>query len=180
MSDAGDDLQELTARLTRLEERVATWSPHSLTTGPAADDALPGGGPDHEPFWALAGLKTRMSGTSAVLFTGAVTLPTGAAYEWQQAAEAGAVLEGDWSLASDVLGALGHPVRLVMLREVLRGAQTVADLGSVEGLGTSGQLYHHLRQLVAAGWLRTAGRGRYVVPAARVVRLLVVIVAAQR
>ncbi len=56
----------------------------------------------------------------------------------------------------------------------------MAGLVGIDGFGTSGQLYHHLRQLVAAGWLRTAGRGRYEVPPARVVPLLVVLAACQR
>ena len=79
-----------------------------------------------------------------------------------------------------MLAALGHPVRLVVLHEVLRGCQTVAELSGIEGFGTSGQLYHHLRHLVAAGWLRSTGRGRYEVPAVRVIPLLVVLAAVQR
>jgi hypothetical protein len=45
---------------------------------------------------------------------------------------------------------------------------------------TTGQLYHHLRQLVAAGWLRTSLRGRYAVPADRIVPLLALLAAARR
>ncbi|PWJ53033.1 hypothetical protein SAMN06264364_11550 [Quadrisphaera granulorum] len=70
---------------------------------------------------------------------------------------------------------LGSPVRLLLVR-VLRsatGSATAAELADDEALGTSGQVYHHVRQLVAAGWLRTAARGRYAVPAERVVPLLV-------
>lgn len=133
-----------------------------------------------ERFWALEGLRSRTSDGSAVLFTGSVTLAPDAKYVWQQQFRVDALMDADWSLASDVLAALGHPVRLVILREILGGIDTVADLGTVEGFGTAGQLYHHLRQLVAAGWLHTAGRGRYEVPAARVVALLVVLAAAQR
>ena len=71
-------------------------------------------------------------------------------------------------------------MRLKLLREVLAGHHGSAELSGVEGLGTSGQLYHHLRQLVSAGWLRTNRRGQYIVPAERVVPLLVTIVAATR
>ncbi len=45
---------------------------------------------------------------------------------------------------------------------------------------TTGQIYHHLRLLTAAGWLHTTGRGRYEVPGTRVVPLLVVLTAAAR
>jgi hypothetical protein len=60
----------------------------------------------------------------------------------------------------------------------LRG--TVAELRAHERLGTTGQLYHHLRQLVSAGWLRTTARGQYAVPGERVVPLLVALAATRR
>jgi len=61
---------------------------------------------------------------------------------------------------------------------VLNGAATTAELAEDETLGTTGQLHHHLRALVAAGWLTSAGRGRWTIPGPRVVPLLVVVVAA--
>ncbi len=151
MGQGEDDGLRLANRLAQLEQRVAI-----LEAEPRAPSGTPRSPSVLDParFWALEGLK--------------------------QGADLDALLEADWSLAADVLGALGHPVRLVVLRQVLRGVQTVAELGSTDGLRTSGQLYHHVRQLVAAGWLRSPGRGRYEVPAARVVPLLVILAAAQR
>ena len=58
--------------------------------------------------------------------------------------------------------------------------RSAAELGSHEQLGTSGQTYHHLRQLVSAGWLRSTGRGRYAIPPERVIPLLVTIAAVAR
>ena len=107
-------------------------------------------------------------------------LPGGEHVEWQQAAPTDDLLATDWDVAADTLAALGHPVRLRLLREVLRGSRTTAELGEVEGLGTTGQLHHHLRLLVAAGWLRSASRGRYDVPVARVVPLLAVLMGGLR
>lgn len=129
-------------------------------------------------FWALEALKARVTEErGAVLFTGTVTLAADEHYEWQEALDAGALLDEDWSGAADPLAALAHPVRLLLLREILHGTRTVAELGRHEDLGTAGQLYHHLRQLTAAGWVKAAGRGRYVVPPVRVVPLLVVLAA---
>ncbi|WP_051715621.1 hypothetical protein [Streptomyces bikiniensis] len=51
--------------------------------------------------------------------------------------------------------------------------------GGVLFTGTTGQIYHHLRQLTGAGRLHTSGRGRYEVPAARVVPLLMALTAAR-
>ena len=44
--------------------------------------------------------------------------------------------------------------------------------------GTSGQIYHHIRTLTAAGWLRSSGRGQVQVPSDRVVPLLVALATA--
>ena len=154
-----------------LEERVAALE--------AAVAALTAGRtPDPATFWALEGLRERIG--DGVLFTGAVDLPTGAHWEWQQAATTDDLLETDWSALAGALAALGHPVRLRLLHRVLTGVTSSAELGADETLGTTGQLYHHLRQLVAAGWLRAAARGRYEVPGERVVPLLVVLSGARR
>lgn len=114
-------------------------------------------------------------GDGAVLLTGTVQLPTGERADWQEGFSTESLLDADWSLCAETLAALGHPIRLVLLREVLRGTKTAAELGTIEELSTSGQLYHHLRPLLGAGWLRTLGRGRYEVPAPRVVPLLTII-----
>jgi hypothetical protein len=66
-----------------------------------------------------------------------------------------------------------------LLREILGGHRTVAELAALEGLGATGQVYHHLRQMTSAGWLHIAGRGRYEVPPGRVVPLLVLLAAAR-
>lgn len=130
---------------------------------------------DPDTFWALAGLRDRTESGGGVLFTGTVELPEDELTEWQQQVPTSELLESDWRDRAEMLAALAHPIRLLLLREILRGKRTAAELGSVDELGTSGQLYHHLRQLVAAGWLHTTGRGRYEVPAVRVVPLMVIV-----
>ncbi|MFD7546259.1 ArsR/SmtB family transcription factor [Streptomyces sp. NPDC059816] len=130
-------------------------------------------------FWALEGFKEQLAEAGpiaedgGVLFTGAVALPGGERYEWQYGELTGRLIEADWSERAEAFAALGHPVRLRLLREVLTGSRTAAELTSLDGLGTTGQTYHHLRQLTAAGWLHSQGRGRYEVPSTRVVPLLV-------
>jgi DNA-binding transcriptional ArsR family regulator len=87
---------------------------------------------------------------------------------------------GGWAEFAGVLGALGNPVRLTLLQEIVRGRDTVAALSEVDGLGTSGQIYHHLRQLTAEGWLHSPSRGTFAVPPPRVVALLAILEALQR
>jgi Helix-turn-helix domain len=160
-------------RLAALEARVA---------------ALEGGAPaptqtqaplDPDAFWALEGLHARVPAPGAVLLVGDVTLPGGQVARWQEGAATDDLLDTDWERAADVLAALGHPVRLQLLRHVLRGVDSARELAEIEGMGTSGQVYHHLRQLVAAGWLRSRG-ARYEVPPERVVPLLTTILGGRR
>ncbi len=184
------EASELRERLELLEFRMAEiesareQAARMQDTRPPDCDRGTGQPPDAVPaaaedgFRVLAALREQAVDPGALLFAGTVVLPTGARYEWQQARSADAVLDHDWSDLAAGLAALGHPVRLLLLHEVLAGRRTVAELSAHERLGTTGQLYHHLRQLVSAGWLRAGARGRYEVPAERVVPLLIVLAAA--
>ena len=166
------------ARLEQVERRLAALEASLLPNEVPAPSPPADGG--EERYWALAGLKSRTPGRSVVLFTGHVALEGAPVYEWQQGAEATGLLEMEVEDAAAPLAALGHPMRLRLLQAVLRGRRASTELGELEGLGTSGQLYHHLRELQAAGWLRSGGRGTYEVPPARVVPLLTILAAAPR
>lgn len=168
--DGGSD-----SPLERLERRIA-----ALENGPQAgiDD---GSAKVSDPgeFWALHELQRRMPDGGAILYAGDVSLDNGEHWSWQEAVSAESVLESDWGTASVGLSALHHPVRLALLQAVLHGQTTAAELTALDGLGTTGQVYHHLRALVAAGWLTSGRRGHYCVPGQRVVPLIVIIAAAQ-
>lgn len=166
-------LAELEGRVRRLEQ--------AAEHGAEEPEGAEGTEPDGEVFWALNRLKEMADpGRGAVLFTGQVPLPTGENYEWQMAAEATELLQSDWTDIASSIEALGHPVRLGLLQRVLSGGGDTAALKEDPDLGTTGQLYHHLRRLTADGWLRSAGRGRYRVPPERIVPLLTVLMAARR
>ncbi|MEU0223441.1 helix-turn-helix domain-containing protein [Streptomyces sp. NPDC006284] len=166
-------MEELEHRVADLERRLAALE--------SADRPAPHLGAGD--FWALEGLKEQLARMRAadggVLFTGAVRLPAGEQYEWQHGALTDGLMDADWAESADVFAALGHPVRLRLLREILGGRRTAAELAELEEVGTTGQIYHHLRQLTGAGWLHAAGRGRHEVPPGRVVPLLVVLSAAR-
>ncbi|MGA9872086.1 MAG: winged helix-turn-helix domain-containing protein [Rhodococcus sp. (in: high G+C Gram-positive bacteria)] len=102
-----------------------------------------------------------------------------------------AVLELSVPRTSDVLAALGHPVRLHIVRLLLRGpANAAAILDAVghggisggndedRGRGSTGQVYHHLKVLGSAGVVEQHGRGDYRIGAKKVVPLLVAMLAA--
>lgn len=168
-----DTVAQLSARVTALEDAAARrdTSPSTLPSTSVTPT---------DTFWALEGLKARTddradgddsSNTSEVMLVGAVTTADGPV-EWQEGRGASALLDTDWSDQAASFAALGHPVRLELLRHILNGTHRTADLAALSDLGTTGQLHHHLRQLVAVGWVRQAGRGAYEIPTARVVPLL--------
>ncbi|QSB13137.1 winged helix-turn-helix transcriptional regulator [Natronosporangium hydrolyticum] len=165
-----------------LEERVAALETQLAELTARLDQTPAPPAAPEETFWALDALRQRLpAGTGGVVYTGVVEAAPGERFEWQYGASTDELLtETDWSPAAATLAALGHSVRLLLLREILQGRRTAAELTEVEGLGTTGQLYHHLRALSGAGWLRTTGRGHYSVPPERVVPLLVVLTAARR
>ena len=132
-----------------------------------------------DKFWALEGLRDRIEdGAGDVMVVGAVGLPTGETYDWQQAGSVTTTLQLEWADLADVLGALGHPIRLIILQNVATGTRSTSELAAIPELGTTGQLHHHLRLLVASGWLSSTGRGHYAIPTSRVVPLLAILVAA--
>ncbi|WP_150265208.1 ATP-binding protein [Paenibacillus tepidiphilus] len=63
-----------------------------------------------------------------------------------------------------VLAALGHKQRLDILCAVLIEPLTGAELVEQLRMGTTGQLYHHLKALTAANLLVQEQSGRYTVP----------------
>ncbi|MFI9509557.1 ArsR/SmtB family transcription factor [Nocardia sp. NPDC052566] len=137
------------------------------------------------PRWALTRLREEFTAAEepngGVMFAGTVRLPTDELYGWQAQFSTGDIIDdGDWSEAADCLAALASPVRLRLLREIIGGHRTAAELVGLEGVGTSAEVYQHLRQLAAVGWLHTAGLGRFEVPEGRVVPLLVALASARR
>lgn len=164
---------DVDARLSALEQAVAR-----LSAPPAAGDGTGGrpGGPD-DPLWALNGLESRAP-DGGVLYTGSVRTPTGNAVRWQYARPGTEMFAEDWSEHAHVLAALGHPVRVRILHAVLHGVNSAAELVDVLEAGTSGQIYHHVKELTAAGWLSSPRRGVFDVPASRVVPLLAILLAA--
>ncbi|MWV48412.1 helix-turn-helix domain-containing protein [Rathayibacter sp. VKM Ac-2803] len=164
--DLGAELDELRERIDRLESAGAVAAQRDASAEST------------DPLWALTALKQRLPSPGGVVFAGAVGTPEGPV-EWQYGLTTDAFFERDWgsSPGPTALAALGSPVRLRFLQAIAGGVETVAQLAESEGAGTTGQIYHHVNQLVAAGWLQARGRGRYGIPPERLVPLLVILLA---
>ena len=170
MVDAGDELADLRDRVARIEQALADGAVAEVAAAPA--------GAGEHTWWLLEELRRR-GPEPAVAFGGTVPDADGDPVGWQITRSSDDLLATDWSVSATALAALGHPSRLQILQLVARGAaRTAAELAAAEGLGTTGQIYHHLRQLVAGGWLRATTRGQHQVPPERLVPLLVVLAAA--
>ncbi|MEU4164823.1 helix-turn-helix domain-containing protein [Actinoplanes sp. NPDC026670] len=93
------------------------------------------------------------------------------------------LLPADWGPAAGILESLGSLPRLALLRALAReGRRTNVDLqealGAVQGDTTSGQLYHHLRALQAAGLIQQRRRGEYDLAPQAVIPILTILAAA--
>lgn len=177
-----DRLEEEGERPERCEDGECTppdpdhAQAETAATGPASSD--PARQADHDdPYWVLTGLQERYPDDDVVLYGGTMSTE-GGGYRWQYGLPTQTVLDGDFADAAPALSALAHPVRLALLQAVLTGTHATADLSALPGLGTSGQVYHHLNQLSSAGWLRSPRRGRWEVPGERTIPLLALVMAA--
>lgn len=184
--DLNDRIEALTARVAALEASHAGGHHQPPRHAPEPSEAIPTtGADDPDMFWALNGLAERRGQSpeteqGVVMMVGSLDLPSGAPVAWQYGAGTDGLIDLPWDERAGALAALGHPARLEILRHLLQGVSTTADLAALESLGTTGQLHHHMRQLVATGWVQQRTRGTYEVPAPRVVPLLLSIVGAQR
>jgi DNA-binding transcriptional ArsR family regulator len=156
-------LAQLAARLEKLEKQAPAKSAPGI---------------DAERYWLIDKLTREGAKGGEVVYGGVVTVPTGEQYVWQKHGGVRELFKRDWAAFDRVLAALGHPVRLAILKALLEGKRSKADLEKLEGLGTTGQLYHHLKALEEAGWVRSLERGVYGVPGERVVPLMAILTAA--
>jgi hypothetical protein len=179
LTSANDDarLAAIEARLAALEsQRTKT----STVTNAASDVAKLTAADDR--FWALNELNrqhlSNPEDRGAVLYTGTVVLPSGAQYVWQRQDSTRELLERDWRDLSETIAALAHPMRLEILKHALGQDRSTQDFMALPDMGTTGQLFHHIKALQDAGWLRSLQRGLYGVPGERVVPLLSILAAA--
>jgi hypothetical protein len=179
-TDSARDIERRVDRLeveierlrTLLEARDADAAEAPAPDAVHAPSAAVGDSPDAptDPLWFVNTLGRHAPGV--VMMAGAVEVPAGPV-RWQYGLRADDLLAKDWGELARPIEALGHPVRLELVRRILAGTQTTAELLELDQFASSGQLYHHLRQLVSAGWLASPRRGHYEVPVARIVPLLV-------
>ena len=176
-------ISKVEARLKALEEQVESLCElvlgNSQSSGKSKRPKKKKQVPDAEKFWALEHIQEHQEQDGGVVFAGYVNLPTEETYAWQIESQTSELLEANWSSAQLPLTALAHPVRLSILKAILRGQRDTQDLQALPEMGTTGQLYHHLKELESAGWIRQPRRGQYILLAERVVPLLAIMAACE-
>lgn len=83
-------------------------------------------------------------------------------YRWELERSAAALLAVDEELVAQVLAAVGHRQRLMILKAILERPLSAAELVSSLDLGTTGAAYHHLNVLQAADLVTQEGRGTFI------------------
>ncbi|MFB9902407.1 helix-turn-helix domain-containing protein [Allokutzneria oryzae] len=153
MTETKPDAGDLAARVAELELRVA---------------ALEGRAAPAEP--------TREDGGGLLAYEGTVTLHQ--ELSWKILSRPEPLLALPDGPRTEVLAALGNPVRLAVVRLLATdGPQPAAALQAAAGLGSTGQLYHHLKALTGARIVEQDGRGSYRLRPRATVPVLIVLAA---
>ncbi|WP_205624520.1 ArsR/SmtB family transcription factor [Actinomadura flavalba] len=152
----GSALSSIEDRVRALEERVAALEAR------AAEPPAASAPPDETGHIAYGG-KAELGGYG---------------WEWNSVRSPGALLGLPAAPLAAVLAAAGHPARLEVLRVLALGPRGVADLQAELGLGSAGQLYHHLKALTGAGLVEQTERAVYRLPGRAVFPVLALLAAA--
>ncbi|MBO0730653.1 MAG: winged helix-turn-helix transcriptional regulator [Acidimicrobiaceae bacterium] len=89
-------------------------------------------------------------------------------------------LAADPELVARVFAALGSSFRVLILRALLEGPRTSHELQTMLGVGAVGQLYHHLKELQAAGLIVQRRRSVYAIRGRKVMAVCLAFTAASR
>ena len=164
-----EDAEDVVSRLDSLERRMSALE---SATGADGSDRAPRG--DAQGLWIIDGLRQTLAGDGGVAFGGAVTTGAGVAhYQWTRPTST--LTDHPWDDQLERIAAVAHPTRGAILRRLLQGPATVADLVEAGIVTSTGTAYHHVAGLTAAGWINKGPGGRLGIPVGRVVPLLTLV-----
>ncbi len=178
MSDPPDrltDLEEqvavLRARLTTLEKLVSFHMQEGVAeaTPLVRATVLPADRESHTPRTGA------IDGTLS--YAGSIQIGEHP-YRFRQTLTVLSIFEAAPELLAPIFAALSSPHRIIILRTLCERVCTAQQLQEVLGMGSSGQLYHHLKELLAAGLITQRERSAYTIDPAKVIPVCVALMVA--
>ena len=164
-------------RLTTLEEQVAVLRIRLTTLEEQMSAAVSAGAP-RTLFQAKAAVSPKdreapasQEGTiqGTLSYAGTIQL-AGQPFRFQQTLVAQSLFEASPELLVMIFAALASPHRVIILRTLCEKPCTAQQLQEVLGMGSAGQLYHHLKELMAAGLITQRERSSaYTIEPAKVI-----------
>ncbi len=153
-----DDQRDVASRIAALEQHVAIL---------------------HERVQALEAPATPPDGPErgVVSYTGMVEVGA-ATYGWTIELGVNVVQQASPEHLASIVSALGSVPRIQIVRALLNGPMSSHQLQDALGMASAGPLYHHLKELVAAGIVEQPGRSDYRLAPKRVIPTLVILTAA--
>ncbi|WP_284642906.1 ArsR family transcriptional regulator [Paenibacillus silviterrae] len=127
---------------------------------------------------ALGSIRAEDDGAGTIYYSGHIR-DEERSYRWDpQERQIRQLLELDGEKAAKVLAAISHKQRLDILKSVMVQPLTGSELVERLQMGTTGQLYHHMKALLGAGLLVQEDRGgKYSLPPHRSLPLLLLLAA---
>lgn len=158
-----EEVAALRVRLAALEEEVASFAKGG-TTGAlfqAKGSALP---PDRASPTTQTG---PVQGTLS--YSGTIQLGE-RPFRFRQTLAVQSLFEAAPDLLAQIFAALASSHRVIILRTLCERPCTAQQLQEVLGMGSAGQLYHHLKELLAAGLITQRERSSaYTIDPAKVI-----------
>jgi DNA-binding transcriptional ArsR family regulator len=147
-------------RLERLERQLREFGDRLAALEPVPADAPRS---PAAPSWAGMPPTADVDDESDFSFTGRARFGGQMLYIQQRGGLA-EVMNANPERVARVFAALSSPARIVLVRALLDGPRTSQELRQELDDPSVGQLYHHLRELLAAGLVVQPGRSVYALP----------------
>jgi ArsR family transcriptional regulator len=160
---------DLQMRLTALEEKRPRSAP-GLPPLPALP-GLPSSPVEREPLEEGETLQGVLSCEGSVQFAEQDV-------RWRQRLALQSVFAASPELLAQLFAALSSPHRVIILRTLYEGPRTSQQLQELLGMGSAGQLYHHLKELLAMGLILQRGRSAYTIEPTKVIPICIALMMA--
>lgn len=158
--DLASTVEELTKRVEQLERSRAPRS-SAVTDGSLVQRML-------DELWSA---PDDSGGVGMIVYAGAGPWADGTV-AWQIGRVWSEIRGTAPEAVTALFGALANPSRIRILCQLVTGPVSTRDLGQKLDHPSSGQLFHHLKELLAAGLIYQPERGTYAIRREDVVPLL--------